>query len=162
MRTARLLPIYPSMHCSGGCTCLGVYLPVGVYLPGGMYLSRGSVTAQGWCTCPKGDVPAWGGYLPGGCTCLGGVPAQGGVPTWGVYLPGGVPAWGDVPVQGQCNCPGAVYLPKGDVPAWGGCPCLGVGTYWGCTCPGTLPPVNRILDTRYWKYSLAPNFVCGR
>ena len=27
--------------------------------------------------------------------------------------------------------------------------------------PGTLP-VNRILDTRLWKYSLAPNFVCGR
>ena len=26
----------------------------------------------------------------------------------------------------------------------------------------TLPPVNRILDTRYWKYYLAPNFVCGR
>ena len=24
------------------------------------------------------------------------------------------------------------------------------------------PPVDRILDTRYWKYYLAPNFVCGR
>ena len=24
------------------------------------------------------------------------------------------------------------------------------------------PPVNRILDTRLWKYYLAPNFVCGR
>ena len=27
--------------------------------------------------------------------------------------------------------------------------------------PGT-PPVDRILDTRFWKYYLAPNFVCGR
>ena len=24
------------------------------------------------------------------------------------------------------------------------------------------PPVDRILDTRFWKYYLAPNFVCGR
>ena len=24
------------------------------------------------------------------------------------------------------------------------------------------PPVNRILDTRLWKYYLTPNFVCGR
>ena len=23
-------------------------------------------------------------------------------------------------------------------------------------------PVNRILDTRLWKYYLAPNFLCGR
>ena len=37
MRTARLLPVSPSMRCSrgctcreGGCTCLGVYLPRGV------------------------------------------------------------------------------------------------------------------------------------
>ena len=28
VRTARLLPVSPSMHCSGGCTC-----PGGVYLP---------------------------------------------------------------------------------------------------------------------------------
>ena len=27
---------------------------------------------------------------------------------------------------------------------------------------GIPPPVNRILDTRFWKYHLAPNFVCGR
>ena len=31
------------------------------------------------------------------------------------------------------------------------------------TPPGQAPPlVNRILDTRLWKYYLAPNFVCGR
>ena len=34
------------------------------------------------------------------------------------------------------------------------------------TPPGSrhppVNPVNRILDTRLWKYYLAPNFVCGR
>ena len=39
---------------------------------------------------------------------------------------------------------------------------------WNTTCNAcwdTTPPppqMNRILDTRYWKYYLAPNFVCGR
>ena len=33
------------------------------------------------CTCP--GVPAWGMYMPGGCTCLGDVPV-GGVPAGGV------------------------------------------------------------------------------
>ena len=43
--------------------------------------------------------------LLGGCTCLGGVPAQGGgVPAWGCSCLGGVPAWG---------------VPAGDVPAAG-------------------------------------------
>ena len=68
MRTARLLPVSPSMHCVGGCTCPGeVYLPLvrGVYLP----------------------------LVLGGCTCWGGVPTSGpggGVPAsdrGGVYLP---------------------------------------------------------------------------
>ena len=27
---------------------------------------------------------------------------------------------------------------------------------------GYQPPVDRILDTRFWKYYLAPDFVCGR
>ena len=33
------------------------------------------------------------------------------------------------------------------------------------TSPATMPappPVDRILDTRFWKYYLGPNFVCGR
>ena len=77
MRTARLLPVSPSMHCSGGgVPGLGVYLVWGVYLPGG-------------CTCP-------GVYLVRGCTCSRGVylpRGEGGVPApGGVYLPGGVPA----------------------------------------------------------------------
>ena len=60
-----------------------------------MYLPEG-----GGCTCqrgvylPEGGVPAWGVYLPGGCTYLGGVPA------WGVYLPGGVTCPGGVPGRG--------------------------------------------------------------
>ena len=29
-------------------------------------------------------------------------------------------------------------------------------------CWDTTPSVDRILDTCYWKYYLAPNFVCGR
>ena len=100
MRTARLLPVSPNMHCSGG----------------GDVPARGGVPALGGCTCPGGvylpcGVPALGGYLPalwgeyllrysppvnrmtGRCknitlpqtsfTCLGGVPA---------CLVGGVPA----------------------------------------------------------------------
>ena len=96
MRTGRLLPVSPSMHCSGGgglCTCNGGVpaqwgVPArGVYLPGG-------VPCQ-W------DVPAWGVYLPRGCNCQGctcqGGTCLGGVPARGVYLPkGGIPAWGGV------------------------------------------------------------------
>ena len=87
------------------------------------------------CTA-LGGVSAWGGYLPGGCTCQGGVPAWvgyllGGVPAQGVYLARGVPAQG-------------VYLPGGYLPRGlylpGGCTCM------GGTCPGTLPPVNRMTD----------------
>ena len=44
VRTARLLPISPSMHCSRGCTCLGG-VPAQGYLPGG-YLP-GGVPARG-------------------------------------------------------------------------------------------------------------------
>ena len=65
---------------------------------------------------------------------------RGGVPAWG-YLLGGVPARG-VYLPGGCTC-------LGGVPAQGGVPA------WGCTCPGT-PTVNRILDTRHWKYYLSP------
>ena len=36
---------------------------------------------------------------------------------------------------------------------------------WDTTCNAcwdSTAPVDRILDTRFWKYYLAPNFVCGR
>ena len=72
MRTARLLLVSPSMHCSGGAPVPGGVPEWGVYLNGGL--------------------PAWGVYLPGGCTAQGGVPAQGSVPARG-----SVPAQGDTP-----------------------------------------------------------------
>ena len=100
--------------------------------------------------CLRGDVPALGCTFPvGGCTLLLGV-----VPSWGLYLPGGVPAQWGVPTWG--------------VPAQGGtclglCTCLGAVPAQGlCTCLGGVPaqviphPVDRILDTCYWKYYLAP------
>ena len=60
IRTARLLPVSPSMRCFGGGVPAGGVLAQGVYLPGG-YL-------------PGGTCPEWGGvYLPGGG---GGVPVQ--------------------------------------------------------------------------------------
>ena len=77
MRTARLLPVSPSMHSSGGG--LVVYLPRGCVLTGGV---------------PEVGVPA-----RGGCTYLGDVTSQGvyllgvyllGVYLGWVYLPGGV------------------------------------------------------------------------
>ena len=159
MCTTRLLPVpprcvpaqgmylpggctYPGSVPAQGCTCPGCTCPAGVpaqlvYLPReGVYLPR-----EG-CTCPEGCI------CPEGGTCLGGVHDQGvyllrDVPAQRVYLPGSVPSWG-------------VYLPRG-------CTCP-----WWCTCPGRRctcrgvclprysPPVNRILDTRYWKYYPAP------
>ena len=77
---------------------------------------QGGLPVQGVC------VPALEVYLPGGCTCPGGVPAG------GVYLPGECTCWG-------CTCWG-VYLPGG-VPARGCIPaCNGAGT----------PTVNRMTD----------------
>ena len=76
-----------------------------------------------------------GMYLVRGCTWFrGGVPGPGGC-TWsrGMYL-----------VPGPCTWSWGVYLVLGGY------------------LPRYSPPVNRILDTRFWKYYLAPNFVCGR
>ena len=70
MRTTRLLPVSPSMHCSGGVPawCGGVYLP-----------GAGGVPAwSGWCTClVPGGVP---GPVGGTCLVLGDVPGLGSVP----------------------------------------------------------------------------------
>ena len=101
---------------------------------------------------PVGCVPpARWPYLGGVLSPRGGVPAQGGVPAWGEYLPRGVPGQGEVPAQGGV-CPWGSTCPGG-VPAWGeylpgGCLPRGVPAQ-------VLPPVNRILDTRLWKYYLA-------
>ena len=68
MRTAHLLPVSPSMHCSGGVPAQGVYLRRRCTCPGGC-------TCPGVCTCP------------GGCTCPGrGVPAQVLSPLWTKFL----------------------------------------------------------------------------
>ena len=93
MHTTSLLPVSPSMHCSGGCTC-----------PGG-------VPAQG--------EPAWdSGYVRG--TCIEGVPARG--------------------VGGTCR---RVYLPKGGT-FLGGVPTQGVYLSWGYL--PRYPPMNRMRD----------------
>ena len=119
MRTARLLPVSHSMHCSrgvsgpGGCTCLGVpglgsvpglrggvYLPRGVYLRGvpgpGGYLPRYSPCGQ-TDTCKN---ITFANFVPGGVylvtgevyLVLGGVPGPGGYLVWGCTWSGGVPA----------------------------------------------------------------------
>ena len=85
MRTAHLLPVSPSMHCSGGVPGLGVYLvPRGVYLvfggctwSWGVYPVKGCVPGpRGWCV-PGGVPGPRGVYLLGGCTWSGrGAPAQ--------------------------------------------------------------------------------------
>ena len=68
MRTASLLPVSPSMHCSQGCA-----YPGGCTLPGGVYLAGG---VPAWvCTCPGG----------GGLPVHGGVPAQV-LPLWTEFL----------------------------------------------------------------------------
>ena len=91
MRTARLLPVSPSMHCSwggvpgprgvpssGGCTCLGGYL-----VSRGMYLVPWGCTWSWGCTCPGVHL------VPGGCTCPGDAPGPGGCTCpWGVPGPG--------------------------------------------------------------------------
>ena len=80
MRTACLLLVSPSMHCSQGvyllgwCTCPGG-VPAQGGVPGGftcqgVYLVWGGVPA-GWSTCPGGCVPVRGCTCPGGCTYPG-------------------------------------------------------------------------------------------
>ena len=110
-RTACLLPVSPSMHCSGGAGGRmgeagprgytwsgGVYLvPGGVLGPGGVYLVQGGVPGPRGCTWSQwGCVPG-----PGGCTWSWGVPGLGGVPG-----PGGIPG------PGGCTWSQGVYLPR--------------------------------------------------
>ena len=81
MRTTRLLPVSPGIHCSRGvpgpgegCTWFqGVYLvPVGCTWSQGVYLVPGGVPGLGGCTGLGGVCTwSWGVYLVLGC-----VPAQ--------------------------------------------------------------------------------------
>ena len=72
MRTARLLPVSPSMHCSRG-----------------VYLVPGGVPGPEGCTC------SWGMYLVRGCTW-----SRGGACSGGWLLLGGL-VWG-MPALGGC------------------------------------------------------------
>ena len=71
MRTARLLTVSPSVHCTVGCVSAQWCVSSQGGLPGGV--------CPGGCVCP-GLVSAQGGVWPGGCVCKGGVSAQGGIP----------------------------------------------------------------------------------
>ena len=103
MRTARLLPVSPSMHCSGG---------------GGWGVPAQEVGVSARGVPARRGVPAWGGVPAWECTCPRGVPAQG-----GLCLPrGAVPAWGGVPAWGCVYLLG-VYLPRGCT--YWGCTCPG-------------------------------------
>ena len=116
-------------------------------------------------------LPGWylllGGLLPGGvcswgCLLWGGVPgprgsALGGYLLWGMSAPGdcllrgclllegGVCFWGCVWSRG-CVWSEGVCLVRGVCLVWGVHPSM----HWG------RPPVDRILDTRLWKYYLDP------
>ena len=79
--------------------------------------------------------------------------------------------WYNVPKQ-ECIPVGCIppacclYLPACTalgVPGPGGCTwSQGVYLVPGGACQVLPTPVDRILDIRFWKYYLAPNFVCGR
>ena len=165
MRTARLLPVSPSMHCAGGGFLLGRRGVVPGAMGGGV-CSRGAwsgpgprgawswvVPGPGRCLIPEVGVPGPGGVLgprgvPGhrgawsqGCLVTG-VPGPGGAWSWrwgclvlGVHSPGG-PSPRGVPGPGGCLVQGS---------AWSqGVPGPGAWGVWswslGCLVPGVPGP----------------------
>ena len=142
MRTARLLPVSPSMHCSQG-----VYLVLG---------GRGVPGPRG-CTCPVGGTWSGGCTWSRGCTCLGGK-GLGGVPAWGVPGPG-VCAW-----SGGYLALGGVRGPGGGVPGLGGVHGPGDTWSWGVYLVpgGTFPGIPPRGQTDTCKNITFANFVCGR
>ena len=141
MRTARLLPVSPSMHCAwwggGAWSRRGVPGPWGVY-PSMQWGRPSSPVNRITDMCRKvmflhvSVILFTGGVYPIAC--------------WDT--PPGVPT--ETPLDGGCLIPGGCLL-LGGVPGPGGCiP----------ACNGADPPfVNRITDT--CKNNLAPNFVAG-
>ena len=144
MRTTRLLPVSPGMHCSGRggvpgprgvCTwSRGVYLVEGMYVVQGVYLVLGGVLGPwGECTWSQGvylvqgGVPGSGGVYLVQAVCTW----SRGVCTWsqGVYLVLGVHlVWGvylvlqGVPGPRGCIWSWGVYLVWGWTWSWGGVP----------------------------------------
>ena len=156
MHTAHLLPISPSMHCSGGCTwSQGVYLVWGCIWSWGSTWSWGGVPGPGWVYLVPVGVPglgsgiwswgstwSWGVYLVlGGCTLSGGCTwSQGVYLVWGVYLVLGIYlVLGGVPGPGGCTLLGGVPGPRVCTWSWGGVSGPGDVPGRGCTCPGTPP-----------------------
>ena len=115
-------------------------LPRGVSVPGGCLLQ--GVSAPGGCLLP-GGVCSRGCMLLGGVCFWGGVCSQGGVCSGGCLLLGrGVSALGGVWSGNGWGC----LLPVG-----------GVSQHALRQTPSPPPlPVDRILDTRFWKYYLGP------
>ena len=99
-----------------------------------------------------------GMYLPGGCTCPGGVPASwctcqgvnlpGGVPARGCTCPGGVPAQRFVPAQGGVPVKG-VYLPEVAVPTRESVPARNVPARGGVYLPEGGVPAQVVYLPRW-------------
>ena len=112
-----------------------------------MHTAR-SLTVSPSMLCSGGRLVRGGGLVQGGACLVRGVPA---------WSQGG--AWSG----GACLVGGCLPGPGGCLPGPGGClPGPGGGGWYPSMHWGKLPPVDRILDTCFWKYYLAPNFVCGR
>ena len=101
----------------------------GVCFQGGCLLPVGLLGGGRFCLF-RGVCLVWGVSAPGECVC-----SRGGVCSLGGSACSG--EWGVV-----CLLQGCVSAPGGCIPA--------------CTEADTLPPVDRILDTRLWKYYLGP------
>ena len=107
-------------------------------------------------------VSAPGGVCSGGVSALGGLPL-GGCLLWGVSAPGGL-------LLGGCLLPRGVSAPRGVCSQGGlllggvcsgGCLLQG-GCIPACTEADTLPPEDRILDTRLWKFITLAQLRCSR
>ena len=151
MRTARLLPVSPSMHCAGGVSALGVCL-----------LWERGVCSHGRCLlqgdiCSGGGVCSHGRCMLQGDICSGGWVSAQGVSALGCLLWGCVCSWEGVCSSG-CLLWGCL-LQVGCVSALGGVCSMGV-CIPACTEADT-PPVNRMTD-RCKNIMTFANFVCGR
>ena len=128
MRTARLLPVSPSMHCRmEGCLLLR-----------GCLLLGGCLLPEGGCLLLEGEcVSATRGcLLPGGCLLLG-------VSDMGTSATGGCLLWGVSATRG-CLIPGGVWY-QGGV-------CSG-----GCVSQhamGQTPPPPPLTDRHLWIHNL--------